>query len=177
MRFNPCILTQHNMRVLAIDPGFERLGIAILEGDASLPAIHYSDCFRTSPKDPFEKRLGHIGKELVFVIKKYKPEALAIETLFFTTNQKTAMRVAEVRGAVIYLAASNNLPVFEYTPLQIKIAVTGYGRADKEQVIAMVMRITSMKKKALDDEYDAIALGITHLASHKTVALKQRAKS
>lgn len=158
------------MRVLAIDPGFERLGIAVLEGDASLPKIHYSACFKTSPKDSFEKRLVLIGEELVLIIKKFKPEALAIETLFFTTNQKTAMRVAEVRGAIIYIASSNNLSVSEYTPLQIKIAVTGYGRADKKQVISMVSRIAPIKKVTLDDEYDAIAIGITHLASHKTTA-------
>ena len=157
------------MKTIAIDPGFERLGIAVLDGDASRPNIHYSACFKTSPKDPFEKRLSQVGKEILRVIKKYKPETLAIETLFFTTNQKTVMRVAEVRGAIIYLASSNNLSIFEYTPLQIKIAVTGYGRADKKQVISMVARISSLKKKALDDEYDAIAIGITHLASYKTI--------
>ncbi|MBI5005186.1 MAG: crossover junction endodeoxyribonuclease RuvC [Candidatus Lloydbacteria bacterium] len=161
------------MKVLAIDPGFERLGVAVLEGDASFPKILYSACFKTSPKDPFEKRLGYIGGEIISVIKKYKPEVLAIETLFFTTNQKTAMRVAEVRGAIIYLAVANNLSVSEYTPLQIKIAVTGYGRADKKQVIAMVTRLSSIKKGALDDEYDAIAIGITHLASYKAVASKK----
>lgn len=160
------------MRILAIDPGFERLGIAVLEGDASRPKIHYSACFKTSPKDSFEKRLEFIGKEILSIIKKFKPETLAIETLFFTTNQKTAMRVAEVRGAIICLAALNSLSVFEYTPLQIKIAVTGYGRADKKQIISMISRIAPIQKNALDDEYDAIATGITHLASHKTSALR-----
>ena len=161
------------MKVLSIDPGFERLGIAVLDGDASQPNVLYSACFKTSPKDSFEKRLGLIGEELVYIIKKFKPEALAIETLFFTTNQKTAMRVAEVRGAIIYLAVSNNLSVSEYTPLQIKIAVTGYGRADKKQIISMISRVAPIRKGALDDEYDAIAVGITHLASYKTVAFKK----
>ncbi|MBI2045948.1 MAG: crossover junction endodeoxyribonuclease RuvC [Parcubacteria group bacterium] len=161
------------MKVLAIDPGFERLGIAVLEGDASQPAVLYSACFKTSPKDHFEKRLGLIGEEIILVIKKFKPEALAIETLFFTSNQKTAMRVAEVRGAILYLAVANNLSVSEYTPLQIKIAVTGYGRADKKQMMSMISRIAPIKKTALDDEYDAIAVGITHLASRKTSALKK----
>jgi crossover junction endodeoxyribonuclease RuvC len=160
------------MKTLAIDPGFERLGIAVLEGDASSPKIFYSACFKTSPKDPFETRLGFIGEEIISIIKKFKPEALAIETLFLTSNQKTVMRVAEVRGAIIYLAVVNHLSVFEYTPLQIKIAVTGYGRADKKQVIAMVSRLFQKTGRAQDDEYDAIAIGVTHLASYKTSLLK-----
>ena len=98
--------------------------------------------------------------------KKYKPEALAMETLFFNSNQKTAMNVAEARGAITYLAMKHGLTFSQYTPLQIKIAVTGSGRADKKQVISMIERlIITNKEVAQDDEYDAIACGLTFFAS------------
>lgn len=156
------------MRILSIDPGYERLGIAILEknpGDKK-ETLLYSDCFKTSAKLAFVTRLSQIGKELEKLIDEYQPKALAIETLFFSNNQKTAMRVSEARGVIIYTMAGRGLPVHEYTPLQIKIAVTGHGKSDKKQVIAMVPRLIDIKKKiAHDDEYDAIAIGLTCIAS------------
>jgi crossover junction endodeoxyribonuclease RuvC len=155
-------------RILAIDPGYERLGIAILEknlGDKK-ETLLYSDCFKTSAKLAFVTRLAHIGKELERLIDEFQPRALSIETLFFSNNQKTAMRVSEARGVIIYTMSSRGLPVHEYTPLQIKIAVTGHGKSDKEQVIAMVPRLIDIKKEiAHDDEYDAIAIGLTCMAS------------
>ncbi len=157
------------MRILAIDPGFERMGIAIL--DKSLKPKHdlvYSACFKTSPKIPFHSRLTLIGEELERVIKKYKPEALAIEKLYFTTNQKTVMGVSEARGVMVYTASRNGLLVFEYTPPQIKIAVTGYGKSTKDMVISMVRKLIDIKTETnSDDELDAIAIGITCLACEK----------
>ncbi len=155
------------MRILAVDPGFERIGIAILE---KLPkekeSLVYSDCFKTSAKIPFHERLTAIGGELEKIIKKYKPEALAIEKLYFTTNQKTVMGVSEARGVIVYSASRNGLSVYEYTPPQIKVAVTGYGKADKNQVISMVGKLIDVKKDTnSDDELDAIAIGLTCLAS------------
>jgi crossover junction endodeoxyribonuclease RuvC len=156
------------MRILSIDPGYERLGIAILEknpGDKKETMV-YSDCFKTSAKLAFVTRLSQIGKELERLIDEYQPRALAIETLFFTNNQKTAMRVSEARGVIIYTMASRGFPVHEYTPLQIKVAVTGHGKSDKKQVIGMVPRLIDIKKEiAHDDEYDAIAIGLTCIAS------------
>mgnify|MGYP001565962777 CR=1 FL=1 len=155
------------MRILGIDPGFERLGVAILEKNKSdrKEKVLFSECFKTSAKLEFPERLFMVGKEVRNIIKRFKPEILAIETLFFATNQKTVMRVAEVRGAVIYEASLGGLKIFEASPLQIKIATTGYGKANKEQVMKMVkilVQIDNLKKS--DDELDAIAIALTAFA-------------
>jgi crossover junction endodeoxyribonuclease RuvC len=155
------------MRVLAIDPGYDRLGLAILEKNDGEDSVCYSNCFQTDKVRPFEERLHAVGKEVSHIIEKYEPNVLAIETLFFNTNQKTAMRVAEVRGMIIYQALMSNMNIFEYTPLQVKVAVTGHGQSSKKQVITMVERLISVGENAKhDDEYDAIAVGLTHLASY-----------
>ena len=125
-------------RILGIDPGFERLGIAILEKNNGKECVIFSECFKTSAKLEFSERLKLIGAEVRKIIKEYKPEVLAIETLFLNTNQKTVMRVAEARGVVVYEAAQAGLKIFEASPPQIKIATTGYGRADKKHVQKMV---------------------------------------
>lgn len=157
------------MRVLSVDPGYERLGIAIVEQKkGGKEELIYSNCFRTSKDILFEERLLKIGESVEEVIQKYSPDVFASESLFFTKNQKTALLVAGARGVLLYVATKNNLPIFEYTPLQIKIAVTGYGRSDKLQVTDMVKRLIDIKKEIkLDDEYDAIAVGLTCLASEK----------
>lgn len=155
------------MKIISIDPGYERLGIAIIKKEeTSKETLIYSACFKTSAKLPFTSRLKLIGDETERLIKKFSPSALAIETLFLSNNQKTAMRVSEVRGAILYIATINNLKIYEYTPLAIKIATTGYGKSTKNQMIAMIPRLIKIDKKiAHDDEYDAIAVGITCLAS------------
>lgn len=165
-----------NNRVLAIDPGFERMGIAILSKKTGKETLLYSSCFITSRAEETPQRLAAIGHRIEEVIKKWKPETLAIETLFFNTNQKTAMRVAEARGIIIYEALRAGLEIYEYTPLQIKTAITGYGRADKKNIIDMLHKLLALSSaKKLDDEYDAIAVGLTHFAHHKTTSfLKER---
>ena len=153
------------MRILAIDPGFERVGIAVLEKkQREREELLYSACFKTSAALPFSNRLLLIGNEVERIIKKYSPHALAIETLFFNTNQKTAMRVAEARGIIIFESQKNKLAIFEYTPLQVKVAITGYGKATKKQIASMVPRLITFthSTKKLDDEIDAIAIGLTH---------------
>ena len=157
------------MRILAIDPGFERVGIAIIEKTfLQKDKLVYSECFKTSAKILFSERLKNIGIEVERVIKKYKPKALAIEKLYFTTNQKTVMGVSEARGVMVYSASRNNLDIFEYTPPQIKVAVTGYGKADKRMVMDMVPKLIDIEKGVnSDDELDAIAIGITCLACEK----------
>lgn len=157
------------MRVLAIDPGYERLGIAIIEKSSSKKdTLLYSDCFRTSAKDPFEERLLQIGDEVERIISLYTPTIYATEQLYFSNNQKTAMQVAEARGVLSYISKKHSLTAFEYSPLQIKSAVTGHGKSDKTQVAKMVpLLIAVPNKKMLDDEYDAIAIGLTCLASER----------
>ena len=155
------------MIILGIDPGFERLGIAILEKNKSekKEKIIFSECFKTSSKLDFSERLHLIGGRVKKIIKKYRPEILAIETLFLNTNQKTVMHVAEVRGAIIYEAMNFGLKVFEASPPQIKIATTGYGRANKEQMMKMVkILLTASNSIKSDDELDAVAIALTAFA-------------
>ena len=158
------------MRILGIDPGFERLGIAILDkkNKGEKESVIFSKCFKTSAKLEFSERLHLIGEEVRNVIKKYKPEVLAIETLFLNTNQKTVMRVAEARGVVMYESACAGLKIFEASPPQIKIATTGYGRSDKTQINKMVKMLVNIDEKIKsDDELDAIAIALTAFAHIK----------
>ena len=110
-----------------------------------------------------------IGEEMVRLIREFKPHVCATETLFFTKNTKTAMRVAEARGVILFTAASHKLLLYEYTPLQIKTAITGYGRSDKSHIATMVEKLIDVGKNIkYDDEYDAIAIGLTCIASEKS---------
>ncbi len=158
------------MKVLGIDPGYDRVGIAVVEKKPSIKEVLiYSECFQTSVKDDFYTRLGQVGARIAEILKEHCPDALAIETLFITKNQKTAMRVAEARGVIMHEAIRKNIPVFEYTPLQIKIAVTGHGASDKTQIIKMIPLLIKIgSKKAQDDEYDAIGVALTCIASRNS---------
>lgn len=152
------------MRILAIDPGYDRLGIAVIEGDPSRPTLLWSDCFLPDKGEP-ASRLSQVAGAVSAAIKEYAPGALAIETLFFSVNKKTALGVAEARGAILAAAGAASLPVIECSPQQVKLAVTGHGGADKAAVARMVPQLLVLpKKKRLDDELDAIAIGITALA-------------
>lgn len=154
-----------DMRILAIDPGYDRLGIAIIEGDPSRPTLLWSDCV-IPDKGKHENRLARISGAVAEAIKEYSPDVLAIETLFFSVNKKTAIGVAEARGAILAVAGNAPIPVIECSPQQVKLAVTGYGGADKMAVAKMIPQLLTLpKKKRLDDELDAIAIGITALAS------------
>lgn len=149
------------MVILGIDPGFDRLGCAILKKEKGGEKLLYSACLKTDKKLPHEKRIFSLAKELEKIISKYKPNIVAIESLFFAKNQKTAIKVAEARGMILHVAASNKIPVKEFTPLQIKMALTGYGKAEKRQVQNMVKAILKMHKMPKsDDEADAIACAI-----------------
>lgn len=158
--------------VLAIDPGFDRVGLAVMERGRDRPKLLFSQCFETDSKKARPERLLSIGENLKKVIKKWHPQILAIETLFFNTNITSAIGVAEARGVIIYEARSAGMEIFEYGPQAIKIAVTGYGKADKIQMVIMVKKLVNLPEKSakrLDDEVDAIALGITHLATKKGI--------
>lgn len=156
------------MKVLAIDPGYERLGVAVIEKTSSKETLLFSDCIQTPAKDEHSKRLSSIGEQISAIIKKFSPEALSIETLFFKNNAKTAMKVAEARGVIIYEAKRAGLEIAEFSPLQIKIAVTGYGKSEKNQVVFMVKKLIEIKTvPKYDDEYDAIAAGLTFFATRR----------
>lgn len=153
-------------RVVGIDPGFDRCGVAVVEKDRLL----FSTCIETSAKLPHEERLLALGRELASIIKKWGPKALALEKLFFNLNVRTALKVAEARGVILYEAARASLPIYEYSPQDIKIAVTGYGKAEKRQVESMALRLLGLKKAPrFDDEADAMAVGITHIASRRVI--------
>ena len=154
------------MRGLAFDPGYERLGVAVVEKQNGKERLLHSACMRTSAALPFATRLKELGAATEALIKKWEPSAVALEEVYFKNNAKTAMQVAEVRGVLTYLAAARDLPVHQYTPMEVKVATTGYGGSDKRAVGLMVRRlITVPAGKKLDDELDAIAVGITCLAS------------
>jgi crossover junction endodeoxyribonuclease RuvC len=158
------------MRILAIDPGYERLGIAVLEknrGDRK-ETLLFSECFKTKTTNTHAERLLFLGQEISKIIKKYKPEALAIETLFLTTNHKTVMLVSETRGVILYEGARHNLSIHEFSPPQIKSAVAGDGHCDKKAIIKMIPLLINLDKEIKhDDEYDAIAVGLTFFAYNK----------
>ncbi|MBA3789493.1 crossover junction endodeoxyribonuclease RuvC [Patescibacteria group bacterium] len=150
-------------RVLAIDPGFDRMGIAVVEGDASKPTYVWSDCI-LPPKGTREARLYAVQRAAEQAIAQYAPDVFALETLFFSTNVKTAIGVAEARGAILAAAGKAGCRVVECSPQEVKLAVTGYGAADKTAVARMIPQLISLPpKKRLDDELDAIALGIAAL--------------
>ena len=148
-------------RILGIDPGYGRLGYAVIEKVGSEEKLLTAGCIQTNTKDAYEKRLQIIGNELARILKEYSPDALAIERIFLHTNQKTVMKVAETRGVVFYL--SKNLPVFEFSPPEVKLAACGYGRADKKQVEKMINLIFKIEKPLNDDAIDAIAIAFTSL--------------
>jgi len=161
------------VKVLAIDPGYGRCGVAVVEKEnnpstslrARKEVVLYSNCIETSAKDEFPARLGAIVKECTRLMKKHKPDAVALEKIYVTKNQKTAMRVSEVRGALISASQQAGVPVFEYTPGEVKSAAAGFGGADKTAVVKMLRALVKIREDVRhDDEYDAIAVGITHLS-------------
>lgn len=162
------------VRILGIDPGFDRIGICILDKTTGKENLVYSACIETSKKDSFGKRLEVIGTSLEKVLKEYKPNELAIEKLFFAKNQTTAINVAEARGVCLYLSQKYELSVFEYSPPQIKLAIAGHGKASKDDIFHMVPKILGKQVKSglLDDEIDAIAIALTHSASRKMFLFK-----
>lgn len=152
------------MRVLSIDPGYDRMGVAVVEGSPSKPLLIWSDCLIPPPGEAHE-RLGYLQAQLGTIINTHAPEIVAMEKLFFARNKASALGVAQARGVVLAAAGEAGLPVREFAPGTVKVAVTGDGRADKKAIARMVpLLITLPPKKRLDDELDAIAVGITALA-------------
>lgn len=156
------------MRILGIDPGYAIEGYSIIDYIGNKFLLQKSGAVTTDAGTSFPLRLEKIYRDLDEIIKQYKPDAMSIEELFFNNNAKTAIDVAQARGVTLVVARMNNLPIFEYTPLQIKQAVTGYGRADKIQVQRMVKMILKVEKlPKLDDITDSMAIAICHAHSAK----------
>jgi len=156
------------MRILGVDPGFERLGLAVIEKNNGKEILLYSECFKTSPRLEFPARLGLVSVKIREIISKFKPKTLAVENLFLGVNHKTAMRVAEARGVILSEAERSGLRVLEASPSQIKSAVCGDGRADKKQIQKMVrLLLRNLEEKSSDDELDAVAIALTASALTK----------
>lgn len=151
------------MRILGIDPGFATVGWAVIDSErGNLYPVAYG-AITTPAHTNFESRLLMIKKDLETVIERYSPTEMAIEELFFNTNITTGISVAEARGVILCTAYEKGLKISEYTPLQVKQAVVGYGKAEKQQVIAMVTSILKLKNPPKpDDTADAVAIAICH---------------
>ncbi len=161
------------MIVLGIDPGIALLGYSFIEKKGSnLKLLNYG-VIETDKKLKDAERLLIIHNRLKELIKIYKPDELGVESLYFTNNQKTAFQVGQARGVVLLTAAMANVKIFNYNPNEIKISVTGYGRADKKQVQKMVKRILRLDEiPSPDDAADAIAAALCHIYSRKIRILK-----
>ncbi len=158
------------MKVISFDPGYERLGIAVLEKNHNKETLLFSECFKTKKEDVHFDRMKQIGDRVLNLLKEHSPDYSSIEGLFFSKNTTTALKVAEIRGILIYLCKQQNIPVFEFTPNQIKVAVTGYGNSDKKSVSFMVKKLVSVPESVvIDDELDAIACGLTFFAHQNTL--------
>lgn len=162
------------MRILGIDPGIGRCGWGVVEENkGKFKAISFG-CLETSAKQNVTDRLKEIHDEISKIIKKYSPDVLVIEELFFNTNAKTAFSVGQARGVILLAAAQKNLPIFIYTPLQVKMAITGYGRAEKNQMGQMVKVLLKLEKiPKPDDASDALAIALTHAFSAKIAKLSR----
>lgn len=151
------------MLIMGIDPGYAIVGVGIVEYSGNHFKTVYHTAITTPAHTEFTERLGIIYKELSGLLEHFKVDALSIEKLFFNTNTTTAIDVAQARGVILLAAKHNNVPVFEYTPLQVKQAVTGYGRAEKQQIMEMTKVLLGLKALPKpDDTADALALAICH---------------
>ena len=163
--------TQMPNRILGIDPGYGRIGLAIIENEKGKQKLIHSECFETDGKLPHPTRLGLIAEKLRNILERFKPAKVAVEELLFSKNVKTAIKVAEARGVILAEAARKKVAVFEYNPNSIKLAITGYGKSDKKQIIGMIERLVKIEHKIeFDDEYDAIAVALTCAAIKEALA-------
>ena len=151
------------IRILGIDPGYAIVGFGVLDYDGvRFTPIEYGAVL-TEAGTPFPERLKAIHEDVEFIFSKFKPDCMAVERLYFTTNQKTAIDVAQARGITVLSAATRNVPVSEYTPLQVKQSVTGYGKAEKKQVMEMTRQLLGLAQiPKPDDAADALAIAICH---------------
>ena len=154
------------MRILGIDPGYATVGFGVVDYvNSKFTCVDYG-AIQTPAKTPFEDRLEQLFDDMSKLVDYYKPETVAFEELFFNTNTTTAIKVAQGRGVLLLAARKKGLECFEYTPLQVKQAVVGYGGAEKRQVMDMTRRILKMEKVARpDDAADAIAIALCHARS------------
>lgn len=151
------------MIILGVDPGTATTGYGIVRKEGQKHTLLKYGCILTPAKTPLCDRLDVIFDELSRIIDEYRPDHIAVEELFFAANSKTAIAVGQARGVILLAGKKKNLPVHEYTPLEVKMALTGYGRADKNQIQQMVKTLLNLKEVPKpDDAADALAIAICH---------------
>lgn len=154
--------------VMGIDPGIAILGYGVLRIEGNRYGIIDSGALITTPELSMPERLSYIYKNLTELLKLHKPDAFAVEELFFNKNTKTALTIGHARGVIILAASNLDIPIYEYTPLQVKQSIVGYGRADKKQMQQMVKVLLNLKETPKpDDVADALAVAICHGSSSK----------
>ena len=154
------------MRILGIDPGFATIGFGLVEADRGQVHMVTYGAITTPAGLPLSRRLYQIGTDMEDLIGQLKPDVISIEELFFNTNITTGIAVAHGRGVILYAAEKCGIPLYEYTPSQVKLAVTGYGKAEKRQVMDMTKRLLKLKSVPRpDDAADALALALCHARS------------
>lgn len=161
------------MRILGIDPGIGRTGWGVITIEKGKPTVEAFGCIETPKELLLEERLVALYGAIQAIIEEYKPDTMGIEELFFNTNVSTALIVGQARGVVLLAAAQRGVSIEAYTPLQVKMAVSGYGRADKKQVgsmVKMILKLSSIPKP--DDTADALAIALTHGFSQKMKKLQ-----
>lgn len=156
------------MIILGIDPGTATTGFGLIKKEGQKFSMLDYGCILTPAKTALHDRLETIFEELSELIEKYQPDHLAVEELFFATNAKTAISVAQARGVILLSGKKKNISIFEYTPLEVKMALTGYGKADKKQIQQMVKTILSLREiPKPDDAADALAIALCHAQTYK----------
>ncbi|MBR6824898.1 MAG: crossover junction endodeoxyribonuclease RuvC [Firmicutes bacterium] len=161
------------MRILGIDPGTAIMGYGVIEADGNRYQLLDYGCVRTKADIPMPQRLLQLHQGVTQLIQMFDPACVSVEELFFNRNVTTAVPVGQARGIVLLAAAQNELPVYEYTPLQVKQTICGYGRAEKPQVQFMVQRLLNMQSiPKPDDAADALAIAITHARYYATRRLR-----
>ncbi len=158
-----CLGVSVRMRILGIDPGYAIVGYGVVEVRHGKMVLINCGAVTTGADMPFHKRLKTIFEDMSYVVRTFRPEEVSVEKLFFNSNQKTAIDVAQARGVTLLPVINADIPIFEYTPLQVKSSIVGYGRAEKIQVQEMVRNMLHLKEIIKpDDTADAVALAITH---------------
>ncbi len=173
LRMSSSTSKNRKTRVIGIDPGYGRLGIAVIETGGGEDKLLFSDCLETAASLPFEKRLLRLAEAFEKWHKQYQPQILAIEKLFFSVNRKTALQVAAVRGLFLFLAAKYGLTIIELAPTEIKMMISGYGRADKKQMTAIIQKLfvpPKNSRKKYDDEFDAIGIALCGCLKRKMLS-------
>ena len=160
------------MRILGIDCGSERTGYGVIESDGRSHRMVAAGVIRTNPKKGLETRLMEIVAGLRGVIGEYAPEAAAVEEVFHSKNPKSALKLAHVRGVALLAIAEARIPLGEYSPLEVKTCVVGYGRAEKHQVQLMVKNLLGLQEAQPEDASDAIAVAICHATHNLTAGLR-----